>query len=91
MYRMIKSDEEVEDIRYKAPRGPRTDSELEQVAEVVSRTLKQRRVQPTRENIVDAFRSMNEDYDDWWARGLRTREAEDKFLKDITSRMKKYM
>lgn len=90
MYRMITADAELEPddyIRYIPPRGPKTDSDLDFVAETIARYVKQSG-RSDRESVIERFRSMNEDYDDWWARGLRTHEQEQEFLDDIASRCK---
>ena len=42
------------------------------------------------EDVIEIFRNMNDDYDDWWVRGLNTREKEKEFVKDLLTRMEKY-
>lgn len=37
----------------------------------------------TVESAIEAFVMMNDDYDDWWARGLNTREKEQKFMNEL--------
>ena len=92
MYRMITADAELEQddyIRYIPPKGPKTDHELDFVADTLAQYIKQTG-RSDMESVVERFRNMNDDYDDWWARGLRTREQEQEFLDDIAHRMRKY-
>ena len=42
------------------------------------------------EDVIEIFRNMNDDYDDWWVRCLNTREKEKEFVKDLLTRMEKY-
>lgn len=84
---------------YKPPRGPEPE-DMEWVAERVAEYCK-RRVQKYKEegrpdyqlsteDVIEIFRSMNDDYDDWWARGLNTKEKSQAFVKELLSRMEKY-
>lgn len=73
---------------YKPPRGPETPEDMEWVADCVTRQLKtilEKGIisSVTTEDVIEAFRDMNDDYDDWWARGLNTREKEQKFMNEL--------
>lgn len=73
---------------YRPPRGPQTPEDMEWVADCVARRIKARidrdpDFNVTTEDVIEAFRDMNDDYDDWWARGLNTREKEQKFMNEL--------
>lgn len=91
MYRVINASHDDYDFSgyhpYTAPRGPESASDKDWVAKVISDFVK-RTGRCDRESIIERFRDMNEDYDDWWARGLRTHEAEQEFLDDLARRCK---
>lgn len=80
---------------YKPPKGPKPE-EMNRLAERIAYYCKIKiekqgnDYQITTEDIIDIFRSMNDDFDDWWARGLNTREKEQTFIKDLLSRLEKY-
>ena len=42
----------------------------------------------TVESAIEAFVMMNDDYDDWWARGCNSPEAEDRFIQALTEAMR---
>jgi len=84
MYRMIKADEEL--FVYKGTRGPVSESDKDFVADSIAWRIKQTG-RKDRESVIEMFRSMNDDYDDWWARGLRTRQQEQEFLDDLADRL----
>lgn len=73
---------------YRPPRGPQTPEDMEWVADCVARRIKARidrdpDFNVTTEDVIEAFRDMNDDYDDWWARGLNTREKEQTFMNEL--------
>ena len=44
----------------------------------------------TTESIIEFFALMNDDYDDFWSRGLRSEEESKKFVYEIIDALKKY-
>lgn len=91
MYRMIKADDEIEYISYKPPRGPKTEEDMDFIAQSLGYQIDAHyNGIVSREGVIELFRNMNDDYDDWWARGLRTREQEDAFVNDLVSRLAEY-
>lgn len=85
--------------RYKPPCGPKPEDMnwlAERIAEYCKRRVQKYRdegrseYQLSTEDVIEIFRAMNDDYDDWWARGLNTKEKEKEFVKDLLTRMEKY-
>ena len=80
---------------YKPPKGPKPE-EMNWIASRIAEYCKNKIAKQgnnykiTTEDIIEIFRNMNDDFDDWWARGLNTREKEQIFLKDLLSRLEKY-
>lgn len=74
--------------RYRPPCGPETPEDMELIADYVTKRIKAHidknpDLKVTTEIVIEAFRDMNNDYDDWWARGLNTKEKEQKFTKEL--------
>ncbi len=85
---------ELDYISYKPPRGPEPE-DMEWIANKVAYYLKNRLekgtlTKITTEDVIEEFRSLNDDYDDWWARGLNTKEKELSFMKDLLTRLEHY-
>ena len=72
------------------PKGPKSDKDLDFAAERIVYYLKKRTDKPTVEDVIDQFRLLNDDYDDYWARGLTTKGQQKLFITDLINRMKKY-
>lgn len=85
---------ELDYISYKPTRGPES-ADMEWIAERVAYYLKNRLekgtlTKITTEDIIEEFRSLNDDYDDWWSRGLNTKEKELSFMKALLTRLEHY-
>ena len=81
----------MEGNRYKAPRGPKPE-DMAWIAMRIAQNLKSRLEsgmlrKVTTEDVIEAFRNLNDDYDDYWARGLNTREKEQQFMQDLFRRL----
>lgn len=86
-------------IGYKPPRGPKPE-DMNWIAERIAEYCKQRvqryknegrlDYQLSTEDIIEIFCGMNDDFDDYWSRGLNTKEKSQAFVKELLSRMEKY-
>ena len=75
---------------YKAPAGP-ASSDMDWIAGRIAYYLKGRHLKTiTTEDVIDEFRRMNDDYDDWFTRGLRTYKEEQVFVYDLVERLADY-
>lgn len=76
------------------PPIPRDTIDIEWVAERIEGLLKywsQKYNHPiTTEDVIEAFMSMNDEYDDFWARGLRTVGEEKDFINELLVELRKY-
>lgn len=73
---------------YKPLRGPKTFEDVEWAVDCVARKMTVRidrdpDFNVTTEDIIEAFRDMHDDYDDWWERGLNTREKKQRFINEL--------
>lgn len=80
---------------YTTPRGPKTEADMIYIVRRIADTIHYRKLNTTdyvvtTEDIIEIFRGMNDDYDDWYARGLTTKGAEYKFVYDLISRLNRY-
>ena len=74
---------------YSSLRGPQTDKELDDVAKAVARRVASY-AEVTTEDVIEAFRSMNPDYDDYYVRGLKSKKVQKYFVNKLISKLKKY-
>lgn len=79
---------------YKSTNGP-TEEEMkwipQRIADRLVKLLETNLITKiTTEDVIESFRMLNDDYDDWWARGLITIEQEKEFVYDLLDRLEKY-
>ena len=84
MKRYIKSDSDY--ISFKPPIR-KSDIDIDYVAKRISRNLSEK---PDVEDGIEQFRMMSDDYDDFWGRGLRTREQEQAFVEELLDALRRY-
>lgn len=79
---------------YIPPRGPKPE-DMKWIASriacyIKSRLEKGNLKEVTTEIIIEEFRNMCDDYDDWWGRGLTNKETEYKFVKTLLADLEEY-
>lgn len=89
IYDKFKLVESLSESTYTAPIS-KDDINFELTSKWIADDLNRRNLPHTTENVIEMFRMLNDDYDDFWARGLRTKEQEKEFVDKLINGMKKY-
>lgn len=87
---VVSSDDLDQEYVYTAPEGPKDDAEFDSAAERIARLLEHRKLQQvTTEDVIEAFRTLSDRYDDYWGRGLRTPKQEKEFVDKLLASLAK--
>lgn len=79
-------------MNYVPPKGPKTDEDFKYAASAITRLLynDSNIKKYTTEIIIEKFRMLNDDYDDWFGRGLRTDQQTKEFVYKLLEYLKPY-